>query len=647
MNVLPERVAFAADGVAWSARYHDVYASRDGALGQARHVFLGGNALPQRWRGRVQFVVLEAGFGLGVNFMATWQAWRDDGARPRRLHYVAVELHPVAAADLLAMAPAPLASLAAELAQQWPLPLPGLHVLEFDDGAVRLTLGFGDAGELLPRVVVGADAIYLDGFAPARNPAMWQPALLRAVGRAARPGATLATYSSARAVREALAAAGFDLQIAPGFGHKREMLTGRYAPRWRVRRHEPPPANDASRTAVVIGAGIAGSACANALARRDWSVLVVDASATARDASALPWGLMHPHFAVDDNLLARLTRAGGGHAMAALRRTAPDGSGPLWCASGVFEQDSDEAEGERRRGALGQWQWPQGAVAWLDADAAAQCLGLRPRRGGLWWPGGLMASPPRWSAALLRSPGVERRQASVAGLAQTVSGWRVMGVDGAAIAEARAVIVAAAGAAPRLLSAQQMPVRSVPGQVTLLDAPALRGLRAGFGGDGTLLNAPDGTIALGATYEAYEGTASGVLDARSADRSNLQRLSRLLAEPVDLRVIGRFAGIRCVARDRLPYLGAVADEDAARHHAATLRGAHFEDLPRRPGLFVASAFGSRGLSFAALGAELIAAQLEGEPWPIERELARAVDPARILLRRLRSASQMTEAAASR
>ena len=115
---MPETLAW-RDGVPFSERYGDVYASRDGALAQAMQVFVGGCGLPQGWQGRDQFVVLETGFGLGTNFLATWQAWCDDRQRPQRLHFVSVEAHPVSADSLRAAAPPPLAHLAAQLADRW------------------------------------------------------------------------------------------------------------------------------------------------------------------------------------------------------------------------------------------------------------------------------------------------------------------------------------------------------------------------------------------------------------------------------------------------------------------------------------------------------------------------------------------------
>jgi tRNA 5-methylaminomethyl-2-thiouridine biosynthesis bifunctional protein len=115
-----EPLGFDAGGVPFSDRYRDRYASRAGALGQARHVFLAGNGLPARWARREQFVIVETGFGLGVNFLAAWQAWRDDPLRPQRLHFVSLEQHPLRAADIAACAPAPLSDLARLLASAWP-----------------------------------------------------------------------------------------------------------------------------------------------------------------------------------------------------------------------------------------------------------------------------------------------------------------------------------------------------------------------------------------------------------------------------------------------------------------------------------------------------------------------------------------------
>ena len=640
MNVQPASLGFDATGAPYSERYGDVYASREGALGQALHVFLGGNGLPERWRGREQFVVLETGFGLGTNFLATWDAWRADAERPRRLHFVSVEKHPLAAPDLAAAVPAELRPLAAILVQQWPLPLPGLHRLEFDDGHVCLTLGLGDARELLPQLVVGADAIFLDGFAPSRNPQMWEATLLKAVARCARPGATVATYTTAPPVQRALAAAGFEVGLRTGYGRKREMLVGCFAPRWQVRRHEPPPPYGGERSAIVIGAGLAGSACAHALSRRGWAVQVIDAAAApASAASALPWGLLHPQMAADDAPLARLTRAGVLATRAALTRTASSGNHdgrPVARLTGVFQMAGDDRTLARWRTGIERMELPPAWVESIDIAQAASRLGMAPRRAGLWWPLGALISPVRWSQALLAGSALHLGR-PVTRLEWSVDGWVARGDDDRVLAVAPVVIVAAALGAPPLMSSVRVPLRPVRGRVAFLDPAPFADLRAPITGDGYLLRDPDGGATAGATYEfsdEADGSTAELSDERAA-QGNIGRVSRLLLAPPSARAIGAFDGVRCVARDRLPLAGAVVDEGAAHTVAAALRGAHLDELPRHTGLYCCIALGSRGLALAPLMAELIAARVGGEPLPLERSLAAVVDPGRFLLQLLR------------
>ena len=144
--ITPATIEFDAEGVPFAPAFGDRYHARAGALAQAEHVFLRGNGLPARWAGRQRFVILETGFGLGNNFLATWDAWRHDAQRCERLHFVSVEKHPPRAEDLARVhAASPLAELAQALRAQWP-PLTGdLHRLGFEQGRVELLLAFGEA----------------------------------------------------------------------------------------------------------------------------------------------------------------------------------------------------------------------------------------------------------------------------------------------------------------------------------------------------------------------------------------------------------------------------------------------------------------------------------------------------------------------
>src|SRR4051794_16647846 len=220
--LVPARLAF-QEAIPFSTTFEDVYHSKGGGLEQARHVFLAGNRLPHRWAGRERFVILETGFGLGLNFLVTWQAWRRDPSRCPRLHYVSIEKHPFSLQDLRTLhAGLPeLAGEAAELHSHWPPLVPGGHRLVLEGGAVVLTLFFADI-KVARDLRLSADAIYLDGFSPPKNPEMWTPQLMRAISRLAAPGATAATWSVAASVRAALEETGFEVGKRPGFAFKKE-----------------------------------------------------------------------------------------------------------------------------------------------------------------------------------------------------------------------------------------------------------------------------------------------------------------------------------------------------------------------------------------------------------------------------------------
>jgi tRNA U34 5-methylaminomethyl-2-thiouridine-forming methyltransferase MnmC len=208
------------DGVPVSRRFDDPFYSLQDGLAEAQHVFLGGNDLPARFRDG--FHVAELGFGTGLNFAATALAWRQAGVAGR-LHFTSFEAFPMARTDLRrALSRFP------EVAPVAPMIEAALSGRSCgDDLGITLSVVFGDARRTVPAWEGTADAWFLDGFAPARNPELWEPDLLRSVAAKTRPGGTCATYSAAGDVRRALDDAGFDVERRPGFGRKRHMTVGR------------------------------------------------------------------------------------------------------------------------------------------------------------------------------------------------------------------------------------------------------------------------------------------------------------------------------------------------------------------------------------------------------------------------------------
>jgi tRNA U34 5-methylaminomethyl-2-thiouridine-forming methyltransferase MnmC len=207
------------DGVPVSTRFADPYYSLEDGLAETRYVFLAGNSLPSRLR--PGFHVAELGIGTGLNLLALIALVRETGRGPVR--YTGFEAFPLSANDMrAALAAFPeVADDAALLAAAWQEGAP-LRTPEVD-----ATFIFGDARLTLPPWAHKADAWFLDGFAPARNPELWEPALLAEVARHTAPGGTAATYSAAGEVRRTLATVGFEVERRPGYGRKRHMTAAR------------------------------------------------------------------------------------------------------------------------------------------------------------------------------------------------------------------------------------------------------------------------------------------------------------------------------------------------------------------------------------------------------------------------------------
>lgn len=612
--LVPAQVEFSADGPPFAPAFGDVYHARDGALAQARHVFLGGNGLPARWQGRERFVVLETGFGLGNNFLATWDAWRQDPARCERLVFVSVEKHPLRPDDLArAHANSPLPELAAELLRRWPPLAPGLHTLDFDDGRVQLLLGLGDGRELLRELVLDADAVYLDGFSPKLNPELWDDWLLKSLSRHAVPGTTLATWSINRPMRRALAALGFEVALAPGFAEKPEMTTARFAPR-----HTPQrpvgrePLAPGARHAVIVGAGLAGAACALALSRAGVACTVVDAlPGPAQASSGNPAGLFHGTVNPDDGPHARFNRAA---ALATQQLLAELG---LPHQPGLLRLET--------RLQPAQMPAVPGYVQALSADDVAARAGAPLGHPAWFYAGGGALDPAAYTRALLAASGARLRLGTaVASLQATPGGWQLHGADGELIETAPLLVLAGGHAQLPLLGGLADDLVVQRGQLThLAEAPWQPGVPVA--GDGYAIADGRGGAWCGAT--AQDGDADPAL--READQvENLARYARLagLGTPPQAPLAGR-VGWRLVAADRLPLIGGLAAGDAP---AEQLRL-----QPRQPGLVVCTGFGSRGITWAALAGRLVAALALGGPRPLEAELLDAVDPLRFALRRQR------------
>lgn len=658
---MAEPLQWLPDGTPYSARFGDRYhSSANAGLDQAEGVFLRGCGLPDAWAGQAQWRILETGFGLGLNFLVTWAAWRAHAQRPRLLHFVSTEAWPVNADDLLrAHAAHPqLAPLAQQLhAQFWGL-LPGVHRLSFEGGRVLLTLCIGDAQTLLRQQHGTVDAVYLDGFSPQCNPELWSLHTLKAVARWCRRGTRLATWCVARSVRDALAQCGFVVQRVPGVPPKRENLHAVYDPHWEPRRSAqtaplPSPVAAPGRC-IVVGGGLAGAAAAASMARRGWQVAVLDqAAAPAAGASALPAGVFAPHVSPDDSVLSRLSRSGVRLVLEYAQMLQAQGllrEGVDWQCSGVLEHRVDGSPGlptDWESGPGADWSRRASAKtlqqAQLSADAAA-CWHLRAG-----W-----IRPARLVAALLAQPGIQwHGNAQVDRLQRSSDGahWQALDVQGRVLAEAERMVIAAGAGSRALLGACRMPesdkllaprwvLRPLRGQISWAqwpagEAPLLPYPVNGHGNWvpsfplGDKAKAPRAWV-LGSTFErGVDHLPPSAGEQRAAHAANWHKLQTLLpaaaqqlhacfapfldaahAISASAPPLQSWAAVRCVAPDRLPIVGPV-------------------DAHTLPGLWACTAMGARGLTLALLCAELLAARWHDEPLPLDAKLARALAAERL------------------
>jgi len=616
-TITPATLAFDADGRPHSPCLGRV--AHAGGLAAAQQAQLAGHGLPQRWAGREAFTIVEPGFGAGFNFLATWLAWQVDPARSRRLHFISIEKHPFRVDDLARLQAAwpELGALAAELRGQWPPLLPGIHRLSFDAGRVTLDLFFGDPVEALPLLEASADAFYLDGLAPVG---------FAQLARLAAPGASLVTCSMADEVRLGLQAAGFAVE-RPG---DLQLLAGRFEG------DAMPPAPPAVRRALVIGAGVAGTSVAERLAARGWRLTVIDeADGPGRGASGNKAGVFRPLPSLDDNRLARITRAGFLYGLRHLERLARAGHAPRWEACGVLHLGRDAKQEGKMRAVVDAHQPPADYLRFVSREEAGLLAGWPVEAGGWWFPGGGWIQPPTLCAANLAAGGEAIRRhfgQRLARLERSGGEWVAFDPAGDEIARAPVAILANGVGIRALPEAASLPVRPARGQVSHLpagpgSAPRVVVCRLGY-----VSPEVDGLRCAGATFIADDEGS----ELREAEhRENMQKLDFILpgfAAPFDPASLAGRVGFRPASPDRLPMIGAVPA--VARAERDTPLGA----IPRQPGLYAVSGFGARGLVWASLAGELLASQLNGDPLPLERDLVDAMDPARYLLKPPRAGS---------
>ncbi|MFW6339476.1 MAG: FAD-dependent 5-carboxymethylaminomethyl-2-thiouridine(34) oxidoreductase MnmC [Wenzhouxiangella sp.] len=605
--IRPARIEW-DDGTPRSLHYQDSYWMPGHGLAESQAVFIEASHLPQRFaalQGQSLFVIGETGFGSGLNVLLAARCFLDHAPAHARLDIFSTELHPLKRADLARTNPGQgaLAELRSALLAGYPPPVAGHHLIELHP-RIRLVLMLGDATDCWQACQAEVDAWFLDGFAPAHNPEMWCDALLQALAARSRPGATLATFTAAGAVRRGLERQGFAVTRLTGFGGKRHRLVGQLAGRSR-----PRPLKRG--LAVVGGAGLAGCTTARALAERGWQVLVCDPAGIARGASGNLAGVVYSSASAHMTTQNRFYQLALIHALARLRSLAFPTEADDGCLNGVIQIAADARMARKIEAAVAAGTWPQTL--------------LEPRGPGeVLFHGAGYLRPARWCRQLLDHPAIELAPLRLHGFSID-SGLQVQ-TDRTGHVAADVLVLAMANAVGQLAGLEWLPLKAIRGQVSYVPAtPASRQWDQAICHAGYLTPALDGLHCIGATFDLYDSDTESRAD---DDRTNLEQLREHLPGHWQalggalIEVAGQRAEVRCQTPDFLPLAGPLPDPG---HH------------PHRivPGVYLNLAHGSRGLTHTPLCADLIADQASGlSPFP-DTELINALAPERFILRKRR------------
>ncbi|HYD44866.1 MAG TPA: tRNA (5-methylaminomethyl-2-thiouridine)(34)-methyltransferase MnmD [Phenylobacterium sp.] len=568
------------DGRLRSTLYDDIYFAEDG-LAESRAVFLEGCGLPHAWRGRRRFVVGELGFGTGLNIAALLDLWLRERPAEGRLHVVSVEAHPLPAAEAAAaLRRWPEIGRAAELLiGRWPGQARGFHRIDLSEHGVLIDLAVLEAAEALAGWSGQADAWFLDGFAPAANPAMWRPEVLELLSARSAPGARLATFSAAGAVRRGLQAAGFEVERRPGHGRKRHRLEARRAG---AQVREPPTASVA-----VVGGGIAGAALARAFARLGASATVYDREGLGAGASGNAAALVSPRLDAGLGPEAQLFAQAFRSATRAYQEVPES-----LLARGLLQLERTERDAGRFARIAASDLFEPATLAPCSPDEVAERLG-EGAGGGLELTEALTIAP----ASVLAAWTPDLKIAEVGGLERRGDGWRLLGADGREITQADIVCLAGGHG---LASLTALPLSPICGQAEVVEGDHAAAVAFGAYAIPTATG-----LLFGATFD--RGVAETVVTAEAEARNRAALAARLpdLAARLADRPSRSRAAIRAVAPDRRPIAGRL-DE----------------------GLFVLGGLGSRGFTLAPLLAEHVAAQALGAPSPLPQALGTLVSPDR-------------------
>ena len=642
------------NGLPISTVFNDVYFSRVSGIAETHHVFLEHNQLPRRFRDLTPgatFTIGETGFGTGLNFLCAWQLFLNKAPENCSLVFISTEKYPLQPEDLHKALSvfAGLTPLSNRMVSVY-RPDGEKMDLEFSDATgnkrIRLIVLMGDVLDTLPHINETVDAWFLDGFAPAKNPGMWQPALFQTLRAKSHDQTTYATFTAARLVRDGLTAAGFSVTKFPGFGKKRDMIAGGLVATSGPETSTKPwfaPADHSNpeKKAIVIGGGLAGCSTAWSLARRGWQVTILEQhDSLASEASGNPQGVLYAKLSADNTPLSQFILHGYQFTLNALKTLDIE----QWQQCGVIQLAID-AKTQQRYLALDR-QHSDALLQYLNAQQLSAIAGLDIYYPGLFFPQAGWVHPPALCRAMAHHPNIRViANAVVKAIEPFEQHWLIKTSD--AQWQGKTVIIAQGSASQQFSQLNHLPLKAIRGQITQVQAtPASQKLTPCVCGRGYIAPAVDGLHTMGATFSFNDNGT----DVRAADHQDNLAMQAEHFPAIyhalgggDIEVTGGRTGFRCTTPDYLPVVGPIVNTQHFLKVYGVLRKNSKLPIDTPPeyldGLYVTTGHGSRGMISCPIAGEILATMITGETeriadFSIPTALLEALHPSRFLIRDL-------------
>ncbi|MCH2176235.1 MAG: bifunctional tRNA (5-methylaminomethyl-2-thiouridine)(34)-methyltransferase MnmD/FAD-dependent 5-carboxymethylaminomethyl-2-thiouridine(34) oxidoreductase MnmC [Lentisphaeria bacterium] len=629
-------LSWSENGTLISDGFDDVFYNQNNGLEETRYVFMQGNHITERLQQPGELVIGETGFGTGLNFLATWLAFKQNATPTTTLTFVSCEkfLLDVETIKKAHQQFPEVADVSQQLCEQFPVLKRGTQIIDFEGGRIRLVLLLGDATDVWHDYDGRVDAWYLDGFAPSKNPSMWNAKLYREMARHSHNNTTLATFTAVGDVRRGLAEEGFAIERVKGYAHKKHMTVGKYeralyqnvgsAPWFRIPKSQPSVKNIA-----IIGAGLAGTSLAYELQNLGASIHIFDKGpAPASGASGNPTGMILPVLAKQEDPLASL----GEIALPLIRQELKDLD--ITFENLVEDRAYSPNKAQKLQAAIERLPdaWLHEAVTpEYDLELLAQAH----------FPLGLSTSPKQLCENLLKASQVTTHyETAIHSITKVDKNWHITDPQGKTYSFSH-VIIANAFDAKQFEQCDFIPFRPARGQLVVIPEKFVKkSIPHTINYGHYVIPQKDGSLLVGATFDVDDNQH----DLRHSDSIMLlekfiKHFPTCLSDSVEKilpHLLTRVA-VRCLTPDHFPVIGPIPDFAFHRKEYSELHfgkaASHYPGAQYQDGLYICSGFGSRGILFSSIAAKIIHSQITGRNPILPANLAKHILPNRFLIKK--------------